>query len=96
MAAVAVAVRVLGALDGGVVERRCVAALLRQRVADMARNRAAGAVIAALLDPLLQRLDRRCPRVVFDGRRLRDRVRLHARDAGRFASTRSTTAFSEA
>src|SRR5512132_647997 len=71
----------VGALNGGVVVHGCVAALLGEPVADVARNRAAGAVVAALLDPLLQRLDRRRLRVVLNRRRLRDRVCVHAGDA---------------
>jgi len=44
---------VLGTLRGGVVVRRRVRALMRQRLADVAGNRAAGAVVAALLDHFL-------------------------------------------
>jgi hypothetical protein len=81
MPAVAVPVPLIGALGRGVVVCRRVAALLSERVADVARNRAAGAVIAALFDPLLQRLDRRRLGVVLDRRRLRDGVCLNACDA---------------
>src|SRR5262249_45303753 len=71
----------LGARRGDVIVRRRVTPFLRERIADVTRNRAAGAVETALIHPLLQRLDRRRRRVVLDRRRLRDRVRLDTRDA---------------
>ena len=83
MTAVAVPVGVVGARGGGgVVVRGRVAALVRKRVADVAGHRATGTVEAAVLDPLLELLDRVRRRVVLDGRRLRDRIRLDGRDAG--------------
>ena len=95
MAAVAVAVGVVGALDGGVVVHRRVAALLGERIADVAGNRAAGAVIAALLDPAGERFDGRSPgsysTVAVCATGFASTARR--RDG---ASTRSTTAFSEA
>lgn len=76
------AVRVVGPRSGGVVVRRRVAALLGKRVAHVTGNRAARAVVAALLDPLLKGLDRCRERVVLNSGGLRHRVRLdspHAR-----------------
>ena len=82
MTAVAASVGVVGARGGGVVVRGRVGALVRKRVADVAGHRATGTVEAAVLDPLLELLDRGRRRVVLDGRRLRDRIRLDGRDAG--------------
>ena len=87
---------VVGALDGRVVVRPRGRGSA-ERVADVAGHRLAGAVVAALLDPAAQLLDRRLRRVEGDRRGLRDRVgvdRDHARAGA--PSTRSTTAFSEA
>src|SRR5215218_1596235 len=53
MAAVAVAVRILGALGGGVIVHGRVAAFLGEWIADMARHRTTCAVEATLLNPLL-------------------------------------------
>jgi hypothetical protein len=77
-----VAVSLVGALNGVVIVRGRVAPFLGERIAAVARNRAAGAVIAALLDPALQRLDRGRPWLVLDGRRLCNRVRLDSENAG--------------
>ena len=66
----------------GVVVRRPLGAGLDERVADVAGDRLAGAVIAALLDPAAQLLDRRLRGVEGHRRGLRDRVGLdgeHAR-----------------
>ena len=95
MAAMALAVGVVGAL-----RRRVIVALgvrLGQRVADMAGHRAPRAVIAAVLDPSAQLLDRGLPRVERHRRGLRDGdwQRRRAR-RGRPPSTCSTTAFSDA
>ena len=79
--AVAVTMGVLGPLRRGRVVG-LVATLLREGVADMPRHRLAGAVIAALLDPLPQPGDGRLLRVEGHRRGLRDRVgvdREHAR-----------------
>ena len=50
----AVAVRMLGALEGGMVLGRRERLVFRERIADVARHRATGAVVAALLNPALQ------------------------------------------
>jgi len=68
MTAVAVTVRVLGALGR-------LGSPLSERVADMPRHRAAGAVEAAVFDPLPELGDRGALGVVLHRCRLRDRVR---------------------
>src|SRR6266516_5958633 len=82
MATMTVAVGLIGTLDRGVVMRRREWLSRRERIADMPRHRAAGAVVAAFLDPAAELLDRGDRRVEDDRGRLRDRVRLdreHAR-----------------
>ncbi len=82
MTAVAVAVGLLGACGGGVIVGRRVMAFVCERVADVTGHRTAGAVEAALLDPLAERFDRRRGRVILDRRRLRDRIGVDGDDAG--------------
>src|SRR6266540_1128021 len=76
VAAVTMAISVLRTLERSMVMRRCVSTLLGKRVTDVTWNRTAGAVVTAVLDPPLQRRDRRLPGLVLDGRRLRHWVRL--------------------
>jgi len=90
------AISVLRTLERSMVMRRCVSTLLGKRVTDVTWNRTAGAVVTAVLDPPLQRRDRRLPGVVLDGRRLRDWFASTAPTPGRLTKTRSTTAFSDA
>jgi hypothetical protein len=77
----AVAICVVGTLEGGVVMRGRVSTLLRKGVAHVAWNRTPGAVVTAVFDPPLQRFDGRLPRVVLDGRCLRDGIRFDGVDA---------------
>jgi hypothetical protein len=79
MAAVTMAIRGLG--GSGVLACAGIPSFLRERVADVARDRAAGAVVAALLDPRRKRFDRRLLGVELDGGSLRDRVRLDRKHA---------------
>jgi len=81
VAAVAVTVRLLGSLGGGVVVRGRVATFLGERVAEVAGYGAARAVVAAVLDPPAERFDRRRSGVVLDGGGLSDRVGLDGGDA---------------
>jgi hypothetical protein len=53
MAAVTVPVGMVGALNSGVVVCRRERLLVGEWIADVGRNRAAGAVVAAVFDPLL-------------------------------------------
>ena len=93
VAAVPVPVRRVGALARRVV-MRAVGVRLGQRVADVARRRLAGAVVAALLHPAAQVLDGGRARVERHGRGLRDRVGVDSEHPGAPPRTRSTTAFS--
>ena len=84
MAAVAAAVGLLGAMLGGRVGRRRVGAFDGHRIADVARHRAPGAVVAAVLDPARELLQRSHRGVVGHGGGLRRGVRVdrqHARPA---------------
>jgi hypothetical protein len=82
MAAVAVPMGLIGPLGRSVVvcgrQRLCVC----ERVADVAGDRASGAVVTALLDPLRELLDARLLRVEVDRRGLRHRIRLNGDHAG--------------
>jgi hypothetical protein len=82
MTAVAAPVGVVGARCGCMVVRGRVGTFVAHGVANVARHRATGAVEAAVLDPLLELLDRGRRRVVLDGRGLRDRVGLDGSDTG--------------
>ena len=72
----AVAVRLLGTLHPFVVMGGGEWLLVRERVAHVPGHGAAGAVVAAFLDPLLQLLNGRMTGVEDDGRSLRNGVRL--------------------
>jgi hypothetical protein len=74
MAAETVAVCMIGPIGRGVVVSRRKRFGVRERIADVTRHRSAGAVVAALLDPAAQLLDRRRVGVELDRGRLRDRV----------------------
>jgi hypothetical protein len=75
MATVPVTIRLLGALCRSMVVR-LLAVFVCERVADVAGNRTAGAVEAALLDPLPELRDIDACRVVLHRRCLRHRIRL--------------------
>jgi hypothetical protein len=75
-------VRVLGALHRRVVVDVWGGPVLGHRIADMAGDRLAGAVKAALLDPAAKILQRRAFGVECDRRRLRHRVRRDGEHAG--------------
>ena len=81
MTAVTVAVRLVGALDGGMVvcgsER-----FGAERVANVARYGPPSAMESALLDPVLELLEGRPLRVERHRRGLRDGVRVDGEDAG--------------
>jgi hypothetical protein len=72
----------VGALDGRMVVSWRERLGLRARVANVPGSRAASAVVAALLDPMGELLDRRHLWVEFDGCRLRDWVRVNGDHAG--------------
>jgi hypothetical protein len=82
MAAVAVPMCLIRALGGGVVVRGGEGLRVSERVADVPGNRAPGAVVTALLDPLRELLDARLLRVEVDRRGLRHRIRLNGDHAG--------------
>ena len=82
MAAVAVAVGVLGTRDRLVVVGGRERLVLCERVADVARDGASGAVVAALLDPATKLCHARLCWVEDDGCGLGDRVRVDLDDTG--------------
>src|SRR5262249_23547112 len=82
MPTVAVPVGIVGPLERAVIMNGCEWFGVGERIANVAWGRAAGAVVAALLDPLLEGRDVRTRWVILDGCRLRDRVRIDREDAG--------------